>query len=72
MLGAMAAYVSRGGVSGRFTPMNANFGIVSPLDRRVKGGKVARYEVVAERALEAIEPFVSDIKKGRHENENNS
>jgi len=72
MIGAMAAYVSRGGVSGRFTPMNANFGIVSPLDRRVKGGKVARYEVVAERALEAIEPFVSDIKKGRHENENNS
>ena len=72
MIGAMAAYVSRGGVSGRFTPMNANFGIVPPLDHRVKGGKVARYEVVAARALEAIEPFAINKDKGEPENENNN
>ena len=50
MLGAMAAYVSRGGV-GTFAPMNANFGIVPPLGYRVKGGKTAKNEKLAERAL---------------------
>ncbi len=54
MLGAMAAYVSRGGV-GEFTPMNANFGIVPPLGYRVKGGKSAKNEKLAERALERID-----------------
>ena len=54
MIGAMAHYVENGG-TGDFVPMNANFGIVEPLPVRVKGGKVARYEVVAARALEAIE-----------------
>jgi methylenetetrahydrofolate--tRNA-(uracil-5-)-methyltransferase len=57
MLGAMAAYVSRGGV-GKFLPMNANFGIVTPLGYRVKGGKAAKNEKIAERALEKI----SEIK----------
>ena len=53
MLGAMAAYVSRGG-AGDFTPMNANFGLLKPLGFRVRGGKAARYEKLAERALEAL------------------
>jgi methylenetetrahydrofolate--tRNA-(uracil-5-)-methyltransferase len=61
MIGAMAAYVSRGGISGKFTPMNANFGIIPPLDHRVKGGKVARYEVVAARALEALDNFIKEM-----------
>ena len=56
MIGAMAAYVSRGG-TGSFTPMNANFGIIAPLPERVKGGKVARYTVYAERALRVIKDF---------------
>ncbi len=51
MLGAMAGYVSGGGVS-KFTPMNANFGIVEPLPARVKGGKTAKNEALAKRALE--------------------
>ncbi|MCQ2353714.1 MAG: methylenetetrahydrofolate--tRNA-(uracil(54)-C(5))-methyltransferase (FADH(2)-oxidizing) TrmFO [Clostridia bacterium] len=54
MLGAMSAYVSRGGV-GAFAPMNANFGIIAPLPQRVKGGKMAKYAVYAERSLEAVE-----------------
>ncbi|MBQ9806201.1 MAG: methylenetetrahydrofolate--tRNA-(uracil(54)-C(5))-methyltransferase (FADH(2)-oxidizing) TrmFO [Clostridia bacterium] len=54
MLGAMAAYVSRGGV-GAFAPMNANFGIVPLLGYRVKGGKTAKNEKLAERALSAID-----------------
>ncbi len=63
MLGAMAAYVSRGGLSGRFTPMNANFGIIEPLGYRVKGGKVAKYEVVAARSLEEIEKIKDEVLK---------
>ena len=54
MLGAMAAYVSDGGV-GAFAPMNANFGIVPLLGYRVKGGKTAKNEKLAERALEQIQ-----------------
>ncbi len=54
MIGAMAAYVSRGS-TGKFVPMNANFGIIEPLGYRVKGGKVAKYEVIAARSLEEIE-----------------
>ena len=56
MIGAMAAYVSKG-TTGNFTPMNANFGIIAPLGYKVKGGKLARYTVYAERALSAIKNF---------------
>ena len=61
MLGAMAAYVSRGGIGGRFTPMNANFGIVESLGYRVKGGKIAKYEVIAERALNEIDKLKEEV-----------
>lgn len=54
MLGAMSAYVSHGG-TGAFAPMNANFGIIAPLPNRVKGGKLAKYAVYAERSLTAVE-----------------
>ena len=63
MIGSMANYVSHGGISGRFTPMNANFGLVEPLGYKVKGGKVAKYEVVAARSLEKIDECVADIEK---------
>ncbi len=59
VIGALSHYVSRGNVSGNFQPMNANFGIVAPLDRKVKGGKKARNEEIAKRALQTID----DIKK---------
>lgn len=57
MLGAMAAYVSRGG-TGEFVPMNANFGIIAPLGEKVRGGKTAKYEKVAARALAAVDAYV--------------
>ncbi len=60
MLGAMSGYVSGGGVS-KFTPMNANFGIVEPLPARVKGGKTAKNEALAKRALEQLELILKDI-----------
>ena len=59
MLGAMAAYVSRGSV-GKFLPMNANFGIVKPLGYRVKGGKTAKNEKIAERALECLDLLLQE------------
>ncbi len=59
MLGAMAAYVSEGSLQGKghFVPMNANFGIIPTLGERVKGGKIAKYERYAARALEALVPY---------------
>ena len=51
VIGAMAAYVSRGG-TGKFQPMNANFGIVAPLEKKVKGGKSARNEALYHRSIE--------------------
>ena len=61
MIGAMANYISCGNMSGSFVPMNANFGIVEPLGYRVKGGKVAKYEVIAKRALEALPEYAARI-----------
>ena len=52
VIGAMASYVSTGG-TGAFVPMNANFGIVPPLDTRVKGGKKVRNEALSARSLAA-------------------
>ncbi len=54
VIGAMADYVCHGGVSSSFQPMNANFGIVEPLGYRVKGGKTAKNEALAERSLEIV------------------
>ena len=56
MLGAMAHYVKDGG-NGAFVPMNANFGIIEPLPVRVKGGKLAKYQVLSDRALAAVEEY---------------
>ena len=54
VIGSMAKYVS--GYNGAdFQPMNANFGIIAPPDRKVKGGKRGRYDYYATRAVEYIE-----------------
>ena len=53
-IGALAAYVSEGGVSSSFQPMNANFGIIAPFDKKIKGGKKCRNEAYAKRSLEIV------------------
>lgn len=68
MLGAMAHYVSSGNMSGSFVPMNANFGIVEPLGFKVKGGKVAKYEVIAARALDALPEYAERIGAKAYKN----
>ncbi len=62
MLGAMANYVSEGGI-GDFTPMNANFGIVPPLEKKVRGGKAVRNEAISARALEALDGILDTVKE---------
>ena len=62
MIGAMASYVQNGSM-GKFVPMNANFGIIEPLGYRVKGGKSVKNEVIANRALEAIDTVIANMKK---------
>ena len=54
-IGALASYVSEGGVSSHFQPMNANFGIIAPFEKKIKGGKKFRNEAYAARSLEIIE-----------------
>ncbi len=61
-IGALAHYVSLGGISSSFQPMNANFGIIAPLDKKVKGGKKNRNAVYAERSLDVIDRDFSFFK----------
>ncbi len=60
VIGALSRYVSDPNV-GAFQPMNANFGLVEPLARKVKGGKAARNLALAERSLAYLE---TSIPKG--------
>ncbi len=52
MMGAISNYISGGSV-GTFQPMNANFGILPPLEVRIKN-KQERYGEMAKRSLETL------------------
>ncbi len=60
MIGAMAWYISHGEQT-LFQPMNANFGIVPQLAKKVKGGKRARNEALAQRALQTIDGVAEQL-----------
>jgi len=53
-IGALAAYISNP-ANENFQPMNASFGLMRPLGRKVKGGKAQRHIVQAEEALLEID-----------------
>lgn len=55
-LGSMAHYITTADFK-HFQPMNANFGLFPPLGERIRNKKL-KYEQLANRALEAIRPFV--------------
>ena len=57
-IGALGLYISGGSV-GDFQPMNINFGIITPLDRRVKG-KRNKNAAISERALGILEGLKRD------------
>jgi len=67
MLGAMASYVSVGSATA-FQPMNANFGIIPPLEKKVKGGKAARNDAYAARALAFAKELRSSLFENTEEN----
>lgn len=59
-IGALAHYVSNESVT-NFQPMNVNFGIIAPPEQRVKGGKTAKNQYLAERALKEIDLIAQKI-----------
>ena len=57
MLGSLAKYVSTENVN--YQPMNANFGIIKPLDRKIKDKK-QKYTTLANISLESIKRLKED------------
>ena len=55
-MGAMALYISDQSVV-NFQPMNVNFGLIPPLEKRVP--KKEKNQKLAERALAALDDFLS-------------
>jgi methylenetetrahydrofolate--tRNA-(uracil-5-)-methyltransferase len=53
IMGALCAYIS-GGCAGEFQPMNANFGILPPLEKRIKNRR-ERNKMLAERSISSLE-----------------
>jgi len=56
-MGALAHYISNPAVTD-FQPMNVNYGIMPPLEKRVRKRRF-RNEMLANRALEAFETVTS-------------
>ncbi len=56
MIGALMHYITRASPD-HFQPMKANFGLLPPLERRVRGRRQRR-EAMARRALEALERWI--------------
>lgn len=59
VLGSMANYITTANEK-NFQPMNANFGLLPPIEPRVKNKK-ERYEQLASRALDTIQNFVKKM-----------
>jgi methylenetetrahydrofolate--tRNA-(uracil-5-)-methyltransferase len=59
MIGALLRYVTSAD-PGRFEPMKPNFGLLEPLDKRVRGKK-RRYQAYAERSLGDLEGCLKAI-----------
>jgi methylenetetrahydrofolate--tRNA-(uracil-5-)-methyltransferase len=59
VIGSMANYITTANKK-NFQPMNANFGLLPPLEERIRDKK-ERYEQLANRALGAIQNFVKKV-----------
>lgn len=55
-IGALAHYISNPAVT-RFQPMNVNFGIIEPLNARIRDKK-EKYRRISQRALEAVSEMI--------------
>jgi len=56
-IGALAHYISNPAVT-KFQPMNVNFGIIEPLNARIRDKK-EKYRRISQRALEAIDEMIT-------------
>ncbi len=61
ILGCLCRYV--GTENKNFQPMNANFGLLPPLGKKIKDKK-CRYKALAQRALESLEKFKEVLQNG--------
>jgi methylenetetrahydrofolate--tRNA-(uracil-5-)-methyltransferase len=59
-IGALANYISNQSVV-NFQPMNVNFGIIAPLDKKVKGGKKVRNAAIGERCIAKIKEIKEEF-----------
>ena len=68
VIGSMAEYVSDASVK-KFTPMNANFGLVATMPGKFKGknGKKEKNAAIAARSINRICEFAGIIKEQMHE-----
>lgn len=65
-IGSLPIYISD--VSKKvIQPMNANFGIIEGWPVKVRGGKVERYKLIAQRALDIIKKYFEDERKKANE-----
>ena len=62
MLGSLAKHVASENKD--YQPMNANFGIIAKLDKKIKDKKL-KYELYAKRSLEDIEVLRNELKGSR-------
>ncbi|UZJ77174.1 MULTISPECIES: FADH(2)-oxidizing methylenetetrahydrofolate--tRNA-(uracil(54)-C(5))-methyltransferase TrmFO [unclassified Fictibacillus] len=58
-IGSMAHYITTANAK-NFQPMNANFGLLPALETRIRNKK-ERYEALADRALETIQNFITNL-----------
>jgi len=58
-IGSMAHYITTANPD-NFQPMNANFGLFPPLDKKIRNKK-ERYEQLADRALTTIQNFIHQL-----------
>ena len=63
MTGALARYISDGSVK-NFQPMGASFGLLPPLDEKIRDKKI-RYETLAERGLSDLKAMIE--KENRYD-----
>ncbi len=70
-IGALGKYISEG-TTGKFVPMNVNFGIIAVPDVKVKGGKAKRNEALSARSLKIIDKAAEELRTlcRRNKNEN--
>lgn len=57
MIGSLCKYVATGPLSGPFQPMNANFGLLPPLDLKIRD-KRQKGRILAERSLEIMSGWI--------------